>query len=71
MAALIECIGRMACPRDLLRGLVPGVAGLAAAMQQKHRTAAVAEHVSDELVASGTHEGRGGRSKVPGHGSSL
>src|ERR1019366_10187492 len=50
MAALIERIGCMALARDLLRGFMPGVAGLAAAMQQQHGRAAVAEHVGDEFI---------------------
>ena len=33
MAPLIERIGYMTFARDLFRGFVPGVAGLAAAMQ--------------------------------------
>jgi hypothetical protein len=51
MAQLIERIGCMTFARDLLRGFVPGVAGLAAAMQQQHGRAAVAEHVGDESIA--------------------
>ena len=68
MAALIERIGCMTFARDLLRGFVPGVAGLAAAMQQQHGRAAVAEHVGDEFIAGGADEGRGGGSLVAGHG---
>ena len=71
MAPLIERIGCMAFARDLFRGLVPGVACLAAAMQQQYGRAAVAEHVGNELVAGGADEGRGGGSRVPGHGRSL
>jgi hypothetical protein len=67
MTALIERIGCMAFAGDLLRGFVPGVAGLATTMQQQHGRAAVAEYVGDELIASGADEGRGGGNQVPGH----
>jgi hypothetical protein len=61
----------MAFARDLFRGFVPGVAGLAAAMQQQHGRAAVAEHVGNEFVAGGADEGRGSGCGMPGHGRSL
>jgi hypothetical protein len=71
MAALVEGIGRMAFARDLLGGFGPGVTGLAAAMQQQHGRAAVAEYVGNEFVAGGADEDRGGGRGMPGHGSSL
>jgi hypothetical protein len=67
MAPLIKRISRMPLARDLLRGGAPGVACLAAAMQQQDGRAAVAEHVGNQLVAGGADEGRGGRGQMPGH----
>ena len=71
MAPLVERIGCMTRARDLFRGFGPGVAGLAAAMQQQHGRTAVAEHVGDEFIAGGADEGRGGGREVPSHGHSL
>ena len=52
MAPLIERICCMTFGRDLFRGFLPCVAGLAAAMQQQHGGTPVAEHVGDELIAA-------------------
>src|ERR1019366_8260755 len=71
MAPLIERIGPMTFARDFLRGFGPGVAGLAAAMQQQHGRTAVAEHVGNKLVAGSADEGRSGGRWMPGHGRSL
>ena len=71
VTALVERVGGAGRPRDVSRGLAPGVAGLAAAVQQQHRVAAFAIDVGGKLVAVRAGEGRGGRRDVSRHGRSL
>ncbi len=47
-------------PRDQLAGLAPGVAGLAAAVQQQHRRPLLAVDVAGQRVAGRAVEHRGG-----------
>jgi hypothetical protein len=68
MAALIERVSHMTFAGDCRRGFGPGMTGLAAAVQQQDRSPALAEHVSDELVAGGADEGCAGGSEVSRHG---
>ena len=57
----------MSFARDRLRCIVPGVAGLTAAVQQQDGGASVAEHVGDKSVAGSSEEGRGGGDGMLGH----
>ena len=61
VAALIDRIGDAAQPRDQIAGLLPGMAGLAAAMQQQHRRPLLAVDVAGERVAGRALEHRRGR----------
>ena len=53
-----------------LGGLAPRVARLSAAMQQRDRTAGVAEDVGDETIAVSSGEGFGMGRHQPRHGRS-
>jgi len=58
MAALVDRVGRHSGPRDAIGSGAPRIAGLAAAMQEQHRAAALrrrigalcAEHIADQAV---------------------
>jgi hypothetical protein len=67
VSALIDRVGGAAEPDDDLRGLAPGVTGLAAAVQQQHRRtlAAVAIDVALEAIAGRAGEGRGDGLDLP------
>ena len=60
VAALIDGVGDAAHARDQIAGFLPGVAGLAAAVQQQHRRPLLAIDVADQRVAGRALEHRGG-----------
>ena len=61
VAALIDRVGDAAHARDQIAGFLPGVAGLAAAVQQQHRRPLLAIDVARQRVAGRALEHRGGR----------
>jgi hypothetical protein len=67
VAALIDRVGHPPHPRDLFAGLLPGVPGLAAAVQQQHRRALFAINVGRERIARRTGEHRSRGRDVPRH----
>ncbi len=70
MTALVQRIGDPARGGELLGGRAPGMAGLAAAMEQQHDRPLLAIDVGDEPVAAGTGEQRDGRLDRGAHGRS-
>ena len=53
MSPLIERVGFVTLSRNLFRRRTPGMARLAAPMQQQHGRTAASEDIGNELVTSG------------------